>query len=99
MLNRTRILRDERGYWACVIATAAPAIVIEPLRVAPVSFAAAVTITAPFPDPLPGATEIQSSALDAVHAQLAPVVMAIVADPPAASNCAVFGETVNKHGA
>jgi len=69
---------------ACSIVNVWPAIVIVPVRGAPVAFAWTVNSTVSLPDPLaPFVTVTQAALVAAVHAQPAPAVTVTVPDPPA----------------
>lgn len=62
-----------------------PAIVIVPVRAAPVVLASTVNSTVSPPDPLaPFVTVTQGALLTAVHAHPAPAVTVTAPDPPAA---------------
>ena len=72
-----------------MIAIAVPVIVNVAVRWAPV-LAETVNWTVPFPDPdAPWVTVRNAALLTAVHAQVAGVVTAMDADPPAAANVVV----------
>jgi hypothetical protein len=77
-----------------------PAIVMVPLRGAPVAFASTVNSTVPAPDPLPPfVTVTQGTLLTAVHAQPPPVVTVTDPDPPATGTACVEGAIETVHPA
>ena len=83
---------------ACVIVAVLPFTDTVAVRDPPV-FAAALTVTAPFPVP-EFAPEIVSHAALVVarHSHAAPVVIVTVAEPPLAAMLCAFGDSANVHG-
>ena len=69
------------------------------MRVADALVEATVNVTAPFPEPLAGATVIHAAPLVAVQAQTVSLaVISIVPDPPVKSNEALTGTMEYEHG-
>ena len=78
---------------ACVTVNVLPATVSVPVREAVAVLAATLNLAVPFPDPdAPAVTVIHELLLTAVHAQVEPVVMAVVPVPPAAVTDWLLGD-------
>ena len=72
------------GMHACVTAKLCPAMVSVPLRDCVPPFAATVTVVAPEPEPVAGATLRNVDAVDTVHGQPTPAMTVTLDVPPAA---------------